>query len=81
MANTTGAPMWRKVVAAILDFITVFAAGGWAIARLTGNTTEGGFELNGMPALILFALIAAYFWIGSRYLGGTIWQRILRTLG
>jgi hypothetical protein len=34
-----------------------------------------------MPALILFALIAAYFWFGSRYLGGTIWQRILRTRG
>jgi DMSO reductase anchor subunit len=81
MAEANAVPTWRKVVAAILDFFTVFLVGGWIIARLTGNTTEGGFELNGMPALILFALIAAYFWFGSRNLGGTIWQRILRTRG
>jgi DMSO reductase anchor subunit len=73
-------PTWRKVVAAILDFFTVFLVGGYVIATFTGNTTEGGFELNGMPAIALFALIIAYFWLGSRY-GGTLWQRILRTRG
>ena len=30
-----------------------------------------------MPALILFALLIVYFVAGSKYLGGTIWQRIL----
>ncbi len=81
MATSGSAPMWRKVVAAILDFFTVFLIGGYIIAKLTGNTSEGGFELNGMPALILFAILIAYFWLGSRYAGGTIWQRILRTRG
>ena len=68
---------WRKVFAAILDFFTVFLVGGYAIAKLTGNTTEGGFQLNGLPALVLFAAMIAYFVIGSKYAGGTIWQRIL----
>jgi len=44
---------------------------------LTGNVTADGFKLEGMPALVLFALIVIYFVAGSKYLGGTIWQRIL----
>ncbi len=71
--------MLRRIAAGVLDFFTIFLIGGFAIAKLTGNTTQGGFELNGMPALVLFAFIIAYFVIGSRYLGGTLWQRILRT--
>ena len=69
---------WRIIVAAILDFFTAFFVIGYAVALLTGGTTTGGFLLNGLPALILFALIAAYFWIGGKYLGGTLWQRILK---
>jgi hypothetical protein len=68
---------WRKVVAAILDFLTVFFVGGYAIGYLTGNVAAEGFKLEGAPALILFALIVAYFVAGSKYLGGTVWQRIL----
>jgi hypothetical protein len=69
---------WRKVIAAILDFLTVFFVGGYAIGYLTGNVTDGGFKLEGMSALILFAAIIIYFVVGSKYLGGTIWQRVLR---
>ena len=68
---------WRKVVAAILDFLTVFFVGGYAIGYLTGHVTSEGFKLEGAPALILFALIVVYFVAGSKYLGGTVWQRIL----
>ena len=67
----------RKVLAAILDAFTVFFVGGYTIAQLTGNVTNEGFKLEGMPALIMFALIAVYFVAGTKYLGGTIWQRIL----
>lgn len=81
MSSAEGVPTWRKVVAAILDFITVFAAGGVGIAQLTGGMTENGFQLEGLPALALFAIIIAYFVVGSRYAGGTIWQRILQTRG
>lgn len=68
---------WRKVVAAILDFLTVFFVGGYAIGAATGSLTSEGFKLEGMPALLLFALVIVYFVAGSKYLGGTIWQRIL----
>ena len=76
--RTTPAATWRKVLAAILDFLTVFFVGGYAIGKSTGNLTDDGFKLEGLPAFLLFALIAVYFVVGRKYLGGTIWQRILR---
>jgi len=68
---------WRKVVAAILDFIFVFAIAGYVIAKFTGNTTDSGFELNGWPAFLLFAVIILYFIVFRRFLGGTVFQRLL----
>ena len=68
---------WRKVLAAILDFLTIFFVGGYAIGYLTGNLTAEGFNLEGTSALLLFAVIIIYFVVGSKYLGGTVWQRIL----
>jgi DMSO reductase anchor subunit len=70
---------WRKVLAAILDFLTIFFVGGYVIGYLTGNVTSEGFQLQGAPALILFAVIIAYFVIFPKYLGGTLWQRVLKT--
>ena len=71
----------RIVAAAVLDFITVFFVGGYIIGKLTGNTTDSGFSLNGLPALVLFAAIIVYFVVGTKYAGGTIWQRVLKTRG
>lgn len=68
---------WRKVFAAILDFIFIFWAGGYAIGKVTGGLTEGGFSLSGGPAILLFAVIILYFVIFRRYLGGTLFQRLL----
>ena len=64
---TTTAPVatWRKVLAAILDFLTVFFVGGYAIGSITGQTTEQGFNLQGGSALLLFGLIVAYFVLGT----------------
>ena len=70
---------WRKVVAAILDFLFVMFAAGYAIGYMTGNLTDEGFNLKGGPALLLFAIIVLYFVIFSRYLGGTLFQRLLGT--
>lgn len=69
-------PTWKVVIAAILDFITVFFVGGYIIGYLTGGLTEEGFSLSGLPALLLFAVVVAYFWVLTKYLGGTIWRRI-----
>jgi uncharacterized RDD family membrane protein YckC len=73
-----GPATWRIVMAAILDFITAFFILGFLIATLFGGRTADGFQLEGLPALLLFVLIVAYFIVSNRYLGGTIWKRILR---
>lgn len=66
---------WKVVIAAVLDFLLVFFVGGYAIAKLTGGVTEGGFELNGLPAVALFMLVAVYF-VGAKRVGGTVFQRL-----
>ncbi len=71
---------WKVVLAAILDFLLVFLVGGYVIARLTGNTTDGGFQLNGWPALALLVLVVAYFW-GMKRLGGTLFKRVFGLAG
>lgn len=81
MSQSIGkAPLWRRVLAAILDAFTAFFGLGYIVARLTGGLTENGFSLEGLPALVVIALVIAYFVVGPR-VGGTIWQRILRTRG
>jgi hypothetical protein len=69
--------VWRKVLAAVLDFFFAFYIAGYTVGYFTSDLTDGGFELKGIPALIVFALIAAYFVIFSRFLGGTLWQRVI----
>ncbi len=69
--------VWKRGRAAILDFFTVFIGGGYVIARLTGHLTDSGFDLSGWTALALFALVVVYFFVGRRYVGGTLWDRIL----
>jgi Kef-type K+ transport system membrane component KefB len=68
---------WRLVLAAILDFIMAFAVIGYLVAAATGGLTSNGFQVNGTPALLAFALIIAYFVIFNKFLGGTIWRWIL----
>lgn len=73
-----GPSTWRIVLAAILDFLTAFFVLGYLIAWIFGGRTEGGFNLQGGSALLMFALIVAYFIVFNKFLGGTIWKRILR---
>ena len=68
---------WRKIVAAFLDFLCAFFIAGFAVGYLTGNLTNEGFELHGLPALVVFAAVALYFVIFTKFLGGTLWQRLL----
>lgn len=73
--------VWRKVLAAVLDFFFVLYIAGYAVGYLTGNLTNDGFKLEGTPAMVVFALIAVYFVVFTRFLGGTIWQRLLGARG
>jgi len=75
ISPTLRKPFWRRGLAGVLDFLTVFFIGGYLIGALTGETTSDGFHLTGLPALALFAVIFAYFYLGWKVLGGTIWQR------
>jgi len=78
MAEIERASTVRRVIAVILDLITLFLIGGYVIADVTGNTTPTGFHLTGAPALLLLAVMAIYFFVLRRYAGGTLWDRILR---
>jgi hypothetical protein len=66
-----------KILAAVLDFLTIFMAGGFVVARLWGLSTDGGFKLKGTPALVLFAVVIAYFWLLPKITGSTLWHWIL----
>jgi len=68
----------RRFFATTFDLFTAFVGFGMAIAYATGSTTQGGFHLQGGPALLLFALMITYFIVGRRILGGTLWDRVLR---
>lgn len=69
---------WRIILAFILDLFSSFFVLGYIVGYLSGGLTPDGFQLNGLPAVILFALVVAYFVVFNRFLGGTIWKRILR---
>ncbi|MFZ0488440.1 MAG: hypothetical protein WAL83_15705 [Arenicellales bacterium] len=66
---------WRRVFAAILDFI--FVVGGYLIGYFSGGLTGSGIKRSGGPAFLPFAMIVLYFIIFRRYLGGTLFQRLL----
>jgi hypothetical protein len=77
MPDATKPATWRVVLAFILDLLTGFFALGYVIGAVTGGLTDTGFQLSGLPAIAMFALLIAYMWLMPRY-GGRLWQRILR---
>jgi len=76
--STSSPAQWRVILAFFLDLITSFMVFGYIIALFTGDTTEDGFSLEGGPAVMLFALVIAYFVLMPKFAGGRIWQHILR---
>lgn len=77
IAQKSAPSTWRIVFAAILDFLTAFIIGGYIVGTLAGGITEDGFHLEGWSAFLLFGLVIAYFVVFNRFLGGTLWKRIL----
>jgi hypothetical protein len=73
--------VWRKALAAALDFLFALYIAGYAVGYLTANLTNDGFKLEGAPALTVFGLVAIYFMVFTRFLGGTVWQRLLGARG
>lgn len=60
-----------RAVAVIIDFVILFAI-GWGIAAVTGNTTAGGFEMEGAPAFLMFGLWLVYLIGSEAVVGATI---------
>jgi uncharacterized RDD family membrane protein YckC len=65
-----------RAVATIVDLVVLFII-GYVIALATGQTTPGGFSLEGMPALLWFALSIAYYVMLEAQLGGTLGKLLL----
>ncbi len=65
-----------RLVAAIVDTILYFAF-AWFVASATGNTSSAGFDLEGAPAFLTFAVWTLYFILLEGMLGGTIGKLIL----
>ena len=80
MNNPASPPAnWRIITAAILDFVVAFLVFGTIIAKLTGKTSENGWSLSGLPALVLIVLIVLYFVVGNRFFRGTLFKHIFGT--
>lgn len=77
MADENKVATWRIILAFFLDLLMSFLVFGYLIGLVFGGATDSGFQLEGGPALLLFAAIVGYFVIFNRFLGGTIWKRIL----
>jgi uncharacterized RDD family membrane protein YckC len=79
VAGSPIAPMTERAIAAVIDMIVMCApfpiAGMWAAAQW-GGATSNGFELNGLPALFVFAVVGLvdflYLWIGEGIFGATL---------
>ena len=65
-----------RAVATIIDLVVLFVI-GYLIALVTGQTTSGGFNLQGVPALLWFVLSTAYYVVLEAQLGGTVGKLLL----
>ena len=54
------AGLGSRAVAIILDVLVLFAI-LWIVALATGNTNDGGFQMDGAPVFVGFGLFALYF--------------------
>lgn len=70
---------WRIVLAFILDLIVSFFVIGWIIALIFGGTTETGFSLSGLPAILAIALWITYMVVMPRF-GGRLFQRLFKAI-
>jgi len=72
-------PVWKRVLAFVIDFVAVYLIFGFIIGYFTDQLiTDGiGFDLEGGSAILFFVLIIAYFIIMNKWCGGTIAKKLL----
>src|SRR6478672_4362194 len=67
----------RRFVAFLVDGILLFIV-GYTIAALTGQTTPGGFNLQGLPALLYFIINFGYGIVLEATQGATLGKMLLK---
>ena len=77
-------PMWKRSVAGILDFVLALVGFGYVVSKIFGVKSEvpdvhgelvTSYDLGNGPALLVIALVAAYFILLGQT-GGTVFQRL-----
>jgi RDD family protein len=79
-------PLWKRNLAAILDFLLSFSASGYIFSKvfgpqpgpkvqIPGATTTEMFGIGGLPLLCAVIAVILYFVVLGRT-GGTIFQRL-----
>jgi cytochrome c biogenesis protein CcdA len=68
----------KKATVLVLDLFTSFVGFGYGVGYATNSITDDGIALSALGAGVTFALMGLYF-LGSAWLGGTLWQRFLGT--
>jgi uncharacterized RDD family membrane protein YckC len=66
----------RRAVAIIIDTILLCIL-GYVIAMFTGGTTETGFNLQGGPAILWFAIALVYYVVMEATSGATLGKRVM----
>lgn len=67
----------RRAVAIIIDTI-VMGIVGYLIAAVTGSTTDTGFNLQGLPALVFFLIFLAYYIVLEKTSGATLGKMAMK---
>lgn len=66
----------KRAVAVIIDF-GIWVAFGYFIAVLTGETTQAGFNLEGLSAIVWFVSYFLYYIVLEAHLGWTLGKRAI----
>ena len=66
----------RRAVAVIIDSILLMVV-GWALALVMGGTSGAGFNLEGGPAFLWFAIAFGYFTVMEATSGATLGKKLL----
>lgn len=63
---------WRRGLAGLFDFLTVFFVGGYLVGSLTGRRRKTGLICAAWRRSRCLAPIVPYFYLGWKVLGGTV---------
>jgi uncharacterized RDD family membrane protein YckC len=66
----------RRAVAVIIDSVLLMIV-GWALAMAVGQTSSGGFNLQGGPAFLWFLIAMAYYVVMEATSGGTLGKKAM----